>query len=333
LIYTINKTWNGWLVDTFEQHIAAGEVFISDFQNVIPELANFGVGDHAKKESFIHVYKKAIVKGIEFNGRGTDFAENEVMVEDNRGHQSNSAGMKTRVMVRKTNVVADCWSDKNQIDAWFRMTDFYQQNTTVSARSVSKNSKTARRKNKSKASTTSSSAHVDPNPPQQYDRIVSRQYVGQFNYFFRIRIKSDRLLNNLPFASAVLRKPTFDKSRHHNFISGEDKDSYYPHKQFVSLNYIDSTAIAISALDEQSFPLLNPKVRSKWILDKSYLLISANSLLDRLYFIELHPERLIKKVVLDESNKYVDVSWEMTTDYRTVLHDEDHTKTPEEQQG
>lgn len=155
-------------------------------------------------------------------------------------------------------------------------------------------------------------------------------YFGQLNYCFRLLFQHDRTANGLAFANVVLRKPTFDINRCHHYISADDKLSYNPNKQFISLNYIDSSALGICGLDEGGMPIVSPFIKQQWKLDISYLLYSTKQL-NRLYFIELHPERLVKIVAKNAKGDYVDDAFgQMTTDYRTILHDEDATKAFEE---
>ena len=108
---------------------------------------------------------------------------------------------------------------------------------------------------------------------------------------------SDKTIHGAAFANIVLRKVSQDALKSCYYVSAvDDKDSLYADKQFVSLNYVESTAVAINALDRDGYPILNPATAIKCLKDsiKDYplkLSKKAPSETVRLDLIELHKER------------------------------------------
>jgi hypothetical protein len=133
---------------------------------------------------------------------------------------------------------------------------------------------------------------------------VTRQVVplvlfGQFNYFFRLHVPNDLVIHKLSFANMVLRKVSApDPLRgSHRYISPCAANSYNHAKQFIVLNYVEATNLALSPLDKYNYPMANPLSGIKEAVDaiKSYpLKISAepHTAVRRMYMIELHKERL-----------------------------------------
>jgi hypothetical protein len=125
-------------------------------------------------------------------------------------------------------------------------------------------------------------------------------YFAQLNYFFRLYLPSDSLINGVAFANAVLRTPTtktIDPNRGHFCVSPNDVQSFYPHKHFIALNFVVATAIAVSALDHRNRPIMNPTMIAQTLDEviKEYLPIISPcdpSGVAKLYMIEIHKERL-----------------------------------------
>ncbi len=162
---------------------------------------------------------------------------------------------------------------------------------------------------------------------------VYEKYIAQLNYFFRLQLEHDTVLNGVAFANAVCRTPTMDVRRHHYFIGKDDISNYKHKKQFIALNYVESTAIAVCGFDNDKLPIVSRKTNASWTRDRLWGRYSVSSLLEKLYFIELHPERLIKNLrQARERTRLTDLNGGMeeddtnTTDYRTIDKDEDGTK-------
>jgi hypothetical protein len=153
----------------------------------------------------------------------------------------------------------------------------------------------------------------NPDDPEK-KQVTERVLFGQFNYFFRLHIPSDALIDKLSFANMVLRVPSAPdpKRGSHRYIDASGNGSYFHAKQFVVLNYVEATNVAFSPLDMHSYPIANPTSGIKESVHKikSYPLRLSklpSTEVKRLYMIELHKERLHIK-------------------YGSVLEDRDLTK-------
>ncbi len=84
--------------------------------------------------------------------------------------------------------------------------------------------------------------------------------------------------------------------------------------RFICLNYVNSTAIALSALDARDFPLLKSDYMASFTRaftdNTKNIYAPHDAILSSLYLIELHPERV-------------------GFDYDEVLEDKDGTKRQE----
>jgi hypothetical protein len=175
------------------------------------------------------------------------------------------------------NILKDNWHYRFQVNSWCHITDHYVYNRTI----------------------------------------TSRTYYGQINYMFRMFVPSDNILHGCAFANMCVRRVSCDERRGgEHYVSMNDGQSYVADKHFVSLNYIESTAVATSALDELELPLMNPSsVRKNMKFSpKQYKLHFSNKSsneLRRLYFIDLHKER-------------------QNIEYGTVEDDEHNTKVFED---
>eukprot|EP01034_Spumella_vulgaris_P021769 gene21769-27829_t len=136
---------------------------------------------------------------------------------------------------------------------------------------------------------------------QQRERAftVKADNVLKDNWHLHFQTNScDPILHGCPFANITLRRATQDAKRGgHHYVDMNDSQTYVGDKQFISLNYVDSTAVALSALDQHSLPVMNPSQvrRNMKFAPKDYKLMFSkvrSDELERLYFIELHKERL-----------------------------------------
>ena len=129
----------------------------------------------------------------------------------------------------------------------------------------------------------------------------SLQY-GQFNYFFRIHLPWEPLLDGLPMASATCRKTLID---HYIDIVKTDSSSYDNKKRFVSLTNVFSTRILVGARDNQKKPIaINNdfnQQNSEAANRQKYLSKEPLSKATDLYFLDLDPHR--KTVHYDKFNK------------------------------
>lgn len=207
----------------------------------------------------IAAFKHAVMKGIGLTGRGPEFAEPSVVSLDLSG--TNAVGLRTTYLIQnKANKLTESWSPTFQLNSWCKVVDYH-----ILGRG-------ARRE------------------------IDSKVYFGQLNYFFRLYFPSDKMLHGAAFASIVLRKAVKNKDTRHFVVSTDDTVSYHADKQFVPVHYIESTAVAVNALDDELMPMLNPKKALKAaqnaVVDYplKYSLKNASRVV-RLDMIELHKER------------------------------------------
>src|SRR5690606_35939194 len=137
---------------------------------------------------------------------------------------TNAVELRTTYLIQnKFNKLTENWSPTYQLNSWCKVEDY----------------------------------HVPRRGARR--QVESRVYFGQLNYFFRLYFPTDRILHGAAFASVVLRKAVMNKDTRHYMVSAVDTESYYADKQFVAVNYIDSTAIAVNAFDGNNLPMLNPK--------------------------------------------------------------------------
>jgi hypothetical protein len=112
---------------------------------------------------------------------------------------------------------------------------------------------------------------------------------GQFNYFFRINLPLEPLLNGLPMASAVCRLPT-----QQNYLQIIGMNSLFlPKKVFVTLTNVCSTKLLIGAVDQIFMPI-SLKAHYSQVNNQSCRRTFSEFKQDEiayLYFLDLHPER------------------------------------------
>eukprot|EP01034_Spumella_vulgaris_P021783 gene21783-27849_t len=261
------------LADVMANIVSQAKIYIADFDTIIRELAEFGT----KNKQPIASHIAAMVKGVKLTGRGESFAEKSVAV---RAVQGNAQAVRAIRIENDANILCENWHDRFQVNSWCRVQDFYIQTIAPKKGAVD----------------------------QALVFVTKKKvYFGQINYMFRAYVPSDRILNGCAFANVMLRKPTMDKKRGHNYVGMNDDETYFGDKHFVSLNYVDSTAVALSALDENGYPVMNPnQVRKNMkFTPKDYKLKfspNASEDLSRLYFIEMHKERLELAYDLIESD-------------------------------
>jgi hypothetical protein len=306
-------------VEDIDDDIADGIIYMTDFCGIIKDIACYGDKKHKVK-----IFFEATIKGIHFDGRGSEYAEDTIEVETFKGNQSNKAGLNKRAIANERNILSYTW-DYN-VGSWCLVTDAYQPNDSAASRQSRKTQKKV-------------SAGKTGRKTRTGKLIEYRRYAALLNYFFRLVLPTDPVLHGLSLASAFLRK--LDDSRNvdegrggHYFVHSDDSIDYHPHKQFIVLNYVDSTAIGVCGLDESGMPIISDTCNAKWVNDK-YLTFSKEPL-DKLFILPLHPERLIPNLERVHQNNGDDQEGEdavvfekgytNTTDYDTIDKDVDGTK-------
>ncbi len=257
------------------QVVDPGCVFLSDFDNIIEQLASLAVSKRQPLATFTH----AVVKGVEMSARGSKFVEPAGLVREYLAGTI-GVGLSQRYLIQNPdNKLRDSWYPQQQINSWCKITDHFVR--------YSRDTK----------------------------QVIKKHYLGQLNYFFRLSIPCDKILDGVAFANAVLRTEDYSSIRGCYQIpicENKQDDTYYPHKQFVPLNYIDSTAFSVTAFDAQGLPMMSPTATLKVAKDviKNYPLVFSklnSNNVARLDLVELHKERL-------------------HVEYLTVEEDRDHTK-------
>ncbi len=251
--------------------VDVGSVFLSDFDTVIEQLASLAFGKRQPLATFTH----AVVKGVEMSARGSKFVEPARLVRENLSG-TNGVGLSERYLIQNTlNKLQDNWYPQQQINSWCKVTDYFVRYN---------------RDNK---------------------QVIKKHYLAQFNYFFRMSIPCDKMLDGVAFANAVLRTADFSPVRgcYQIPIRANDGDhTYYPHKQFIPLNYVDSTAFSITAFDSQDMPMMSPTAVLKRAKDviKDYPLVFSkleSNKVARLDLVELHKERLHLEYLTTEKDR------------------------------
>jgi hypothetical protein len=127
---------------------------------------------------------------------------------------------------------------------------------------------------------------------------------GQFNYFFRINLPSEPLLNGLPMASAVCRKATMDCYMQTIDILNSDNASFLSQKRFVTLTNVYSTKILVGGRDNLKMPIqlrINYSDSHHVTTIRNFSNCQPNEVAD-LILLDLHPER--QSVEYDNLNNY-----------------------------
>lgn len=251
--------------DIMSTLVDCGKVFLTDFDGIIFDLAVFAPDAILRVANAqpIAAFTRAVVKGIQFNARGQKYAEDTLLLEDLSG--TNRVGLSKKFMIQnEDNKLKSSWFPSFQLNSWCKVTDFYVHYTNRNVKQVKR-----------------------------------KLYVGQLNYFFRMFVPSDLIVNGVAMANIVLRNvgysPVHGCYQIKNMMN--DVDSYYAHKQFVPLSYIDSTALAVIAMDKHELPMMSPDATLRKAKDriKDYPLVFSNqnfSDVERLDLVELHKDRV-----------------------------------------
>eukprot|EP01034_Spumella_vulgaris_P036127 gene36127-44556_t len=92
----------------------------------------------------------------------------------------------------------------------------------------------------------------------------------------------------------AIRNTHYDAKRRHHFIT-PTRNSFNGDRSFVCLNYVCSTKLALSVLDQNDLPMIKQRKfgSARWTIDPSIIKLSPpHSQVDKIYFIEMHPERV-----------------------------------------
>ncbi len=125
--------------------------------------------------------------------------------------------------------------------------------------------------------------------------VVTTDEVAQLNLFYRLDWRSDAYLYGLAFADACIRNTHFDQNRRKFCIEPNPSAySFNGTRQYICLNNVCGTAVGLSVLDIADKPI----VRQTRFHDVSWSKETHNldiakfdAVPDKIYFLELHPER------------------------------------------
>ena len=158
-------------------------------------------------------------------------------------------------------------------------------------------------------------------------RVASPVVHGQLDFAFRINMPEDKLVHGVAFGHFTTRATDFDDNRRHFRVNVGYALSPAPQPRFISLNYVNSTAVALSGLAQNGLPLLKSDYLTsftKAYTDKNKgIYAPSKTSLYFLYFIELHPERV--------TFEYQSIWWDDPDDVMHRQIDADGTKVLEQQ--
>lgn len=120
-----------------------------------------------------------------------------------------------------------------------------------------------------------------------------RVEMAQSNYFLRLNFPSDMTVHGLAFADMCIRNTSYDAERRHHFVT--PVNCFNGERQFVCLNNVCSTKLALSVLDENNLPIIRKSkfASARWTVDTSIIKVAAKGAeVSKIYFIEMHPERV-----------------------------------------
>ncbi len=135
---------------------------------------------------------------------------------------------------------------------------------------------------------------------------------GQLNSVFRVNLPSDPVVNGLAFGFVTSRDTIYCKDRWHHFVAGSgEQGSGTSQEVVVCLHDVDSTALRLNALNSQGRPFKSPDSRDSedvYSGVKQYLYARKLDRIDRIYLVEVHPERMNFKydsIIADKHNTKV----------------------------
>lgn len=134
----------------------------------------------------------------------------------------------------------------------------------------------------------------------------------QLNLVYRLNFKSDQFLHGLAFADACVRYTSFDNVRRKYFT--RPTNSFNNSRQYVCLNNVCGSAIGLSILDKNNLPIVhqNRFHSVSWTRERDHLnLAPVDAIVNQIYFLELHPERIDYMYGLIEEDLDHTKAWEL----------------------
>ncbi len=205
-------------------------------------------------------YKQGYIKGIKFKCRGAAFREGQPALPATYYNTRTNSRCNKYIPTNPLNNVADNWYKDYDYSAYARVNTY----------SVKWDKETG-------------DPRVQP----------ARTEFCQLNILYRLNWKSDSFLYGLGFADGCFHTSTYEKSKRKYYI--EPEKSFNPEIQYVCLNYVCGSPIGLSVLDAENRPMIRQDRFSSvsWSNEKDHLRIAPMSAkVERIYFLELNPERV-----------------------------------------
>jgi hypothetical protein len=303
--------------------ICNGYIFLSDFLAVKDSIISFNPV----------VHETLITKGILFNCRGHDYGALTGVMEGDRKLMRFGADLK------------NCWYLRKQYSSFVRITEFQtvveghvnEHQMTASGEYVGKKvpgtTPGAERFKRTSANLESDRSSGEGDEDSDSDELNKLRVFGevvkfgQINSCWRISMPGDAIVDGLAFASVTLRKAMYNSRRRHYYIPETSMAYERSAQKFISVNYIDSTSIAVSPIsvegqsdpqkklqkqqqrrqkqtDSSSVsakkyrPMLKPEGAQSFVQytdasrQSSGAYAKLDAVINELFMIELHPERL-----------------------------------------
>jgi hypothetical protein len=115
---------------------------------------------------------------------------------------------------------------------------------------------------------------------------------GQLNYCFRLNFPCDKYVHGLAFAHCSVRNScTYGRDRWQYYVNAQGGLGSLKANRYICLNYVDSTAIAVSALNSDNQPLLSG-ANLNGFTSLQAITELENEKVDKIYLLPIHPERL-----------------------------------------
>jgi hypothetical protein len=326
--------------------VCNGFVYLADFLAVKDSILEFNP----------KVHHKLITKGILFNCRGHESGGLAGVLEGNDWNKLRfGADLKT------------CWHRRNQYSSFVRITEF--ETVAAGRMDSSQRASSGEMLGKLVPGTTpgaerfkrtatclnvgdeseredSDNGEVDElleneelNKQRFYGEVVK---FGQINSCWRTSMPGDEVVHGLAFANVTLRRTKYNARRRHFSIPAAWMGYQRKSQRFVSVNFIDSTSIGVSAISKRALnaeelkklkdkkgkekqketdsvsqrlysPMLKPEGAQSFIQftdaskQSSGSYAKQDAIIHELFLIELHPERI-------------------TYRYDSIFPDEDGTK-------
>jgi hypothetical protein len=209
-----------------------------------------------------------VVKGLVFRGRGPSYCELKAPLKYGVYKEDIH---KLSIPNNPYNDLQSCWSHPKQTSSYVKFKSYY----------------------------------INGN------RILHNVAYGQLNYFSVLVLPSDPYLDNLPFANVTARDHYIDdnqlryvKVKTTSVYSVNEADraktpidiisNYNDQIQFVALNYVESTNVAICGFDKDGRPILTTDTSGLTTSElkeaNSYCSKIVNDI-QNMYFVDLHPNR------------------------------------------